>query len=343
MKSTINRQFCLASRPIGQIEESNFEYREQPIPQPKEGQILVRIIYLSLDPTNRIWMSDMPQYMPPVEIGAVMRGVALGQVEVSKSSQWQPGDLVSGLLGWQDYAVVDGSAVSPVPQIDGVPLSVFLGPLGMTGLTAYFGLLKIGEPKPGETVVVSAASGAVGSMVGQIARIKGCRAIGITSTAEKCRWLTEELGFDAAINYKTTELSQALAEACPQGIDVYFENVGGTILDTILTQMNLFGRIPLCGLISTYNATQGVSGPDNFAQILMKRLSVQGFIILDYASSFPEAIVEMGQWFQAGQIKYNEEIISGLENAPQAIHKLFNGDKIGKLLIKVSPEAKSST
>ena len=342
MKSQINRQFRLASRPVGDIQESNFEYLEEPIPVPKEGQILVRLFYLSLDPTNRIWMSDMPQYMPPVEIGEVMRGVAIGQVESSKTSQWQEGDLVSGLLGWQDYAVVDGEAVSPVPHIDGVPVSAFLGPLGFTGLTAYFGLLDIGQPQPGETVVVSAASGAVGSMVGQIARIKGCRAVGITSSAEKCRWLTEELGFSAAINYKDTELMNALPQACPQGIDIYFENVGGTILDTVLTQMNLFGRIPLCGLISTYNATEPVPGPNNFGQILMKRLRVQGFIYRDYASRFGEAQVEMQQWSREGKIKYTQEIVSGLENAPQAIHKLFTGDKIGKLLIKVSEEPKVS-
>ncbi len=338
MKSRINRQFRLASRPVGHIKPSNFEYREEPLPVPQEGQILVRLFYLSLDPTNRIWMDARPQYMPPVAVGDVMRGVAMGQVEVSKTSQWQEGDLVSGLLGWQDYAVIDGSAVYPVPQIEGVPLSVFLGPLGFTGLTAYFGLLDIGQPESGETVVVAAASGAVGSMVGQIARLKGCRAVGITSSAEKCRWLTESLGFEAAINYQTSELSSALSQACSQGIDIYFENVGGTILDTVLTQMNLFGRIPLCGLISTYNAINPLSGPDNFEQILMKRLRVQGFIILDYASRFEKALVEMQQWFREGKIKYAEEIISGLENAPQAIEKLFNGNKVGKLLIKVSEE-----
>ncbi len=336
MKAKINRQFCLASRPVGEIKENDFEYREQPIPVPKEGQILVRTIYLSLDPTNRIWMSDMPQYMPPVEIGEVMRGIVLGRVEVSKTPKWREGDLVSGLLGWQDYMVVDSETVSPVPQVDGVPLSAFLGPLGITGLTAYYGLIDIGRPQPGETVVVSAASGAVGSMVGQIARIKKCRVVGITSSAEKCRWLTEELGFDAAIDYKTTELKTALAAACPQGIDIYFENVGGKILDTVLTQMNLFGRIPLCGLISTYNAIEPVPGPYNFGQILMKRLTVRGFIILDYASRFGEALEEMQQWFREGKIKYTQEIVSGLENAPKTIHKLFNGDKIGKLLIKVS-------
>ncbi len=342
MKSRINRQFRLASRPVGHIKPSNFEYREEPLPVPQEGQILVRLFYLSLDPTNRIWMDARPQYMPPVAVGDVMRGVAMGQVEVSKTSQWQEGDLVSGLLGWQDYAVIDGSAVYPVPQIEGVPLSVFLGPLGFTGLTAYFGLLDIGQPESGETVVVAAASGAVGSMVGQIARLKGCRAVGITSSAEKCRWLTESLGFEAAINYQTSELNSALSQACPQGIDIYFENVGGTILNTVLTQMNLFGRIPLCGLISTYNAINPLSGPDNFEQILMKRLRVQGFIILDYASRFEEALVEMQQWFREGKIKYAEEIISGLENAPQAIEKLFTGNKVGKLLIKVSEEPEVS-
>ena len=271
MKREINRQFRLASRPVGDIKESDFEYREEPIPSPQEGEVLVRTIYLSLDPTNRIWMSDMEQYMPPVEIGEVMRGLIIGVVEESKNPNFQQGDLVSGPLGWQDYAITEGNSgfsLTGLPDPLPYPLTAFMGPLGATGCTAYFGLLDIGQPKEGETVVVSAAAGAVGSIVGQIAKIKGCRVVGITGSDEKCHWLVEELGFDAAINYKTADLESAIAQACPDGIDVYFDNVGGSILDAVLTKINLHARIPLCGLISTYNATEPVPGPYNYSQIL---------------------------------------------------------------------------
>jgi len=336
-----NRQFRLASRPVGEITPDNFEYREEPIPQPDDGEVLVRTIYLSLDPTNRIWMSDRPQYMPPVEIGQVMRGGGIGVVEESKNPKFQKGDLVSGLLGWQDYALALGKTgleITKLPSPLPCPLTAFVGPLGATGFTAYFGLLDIGKPQAGETVVVSAAAGAVGSVVGQIAKIKGCRAVGITGSDEKCRWLVEELGFDDAINYKTADLETALAKSCPDGIDVYFDNVGGAILDAVLTKINLYARIPLCGLISTYNATEPVPGPYNYSQILMKRSLVQGFIILDYFPRLEEAIKDLGQWLNQGKIKYALEIVEGLENAPTAILKLFNGHKIGKLAIKVSEE-----
>jgi NADPH-dependent curcumin reductase CurA len=292
MKTGINRQLRLASRPVGDIKESDFEYREEPIPSPQQGEILVRTIYLSLDPTNRIWMSDMEQYMPPVEIGEVMRGAIIGVVEESKNPNFKQGDLVSGMLGWQDYAIAEGNSgfsLTRLPNPLPCPLTAFMGPLGLTGCTAYFGLLEIGEAKVGETVVVSAAAGAVGSIVGQIAKIKGCRVVGITGSDEKCRWLVEELGFDAAINYKTVDLEGAIAQACPDGIDVYFDNVGGSILDAVLTKINLQARIPLCGLISTYNATEPVPGPYNYSKILMKRVRVQGFTalpdVMRYSSS----------------------------------------------------------
>lgn len=341
MKRGINRQFRLASRPVGDIKESDFEYREEPIPSPKEGEVLVRTIYLSLDPTNRIWMSDMKQYMPPVEIGEVMRGVVIGVVEESKNPNFQQGDLVSGMLGWQDYAIAQGNtdfSLTPLPNPLPCPLTAFVGPLGPTGYTAYFGLLDIGQPKIGETVVVSAAAGAVGSIVGQIAKIKGCRVVGITGSDEKCRWIVEELGFDAAINYRTADLESALAQACPDGIDVYFDNVGGSILDAVLTKTNLHARIPLCGLISTYNANEPVPGPYNYSQILMKRVRVQGFIILDYLPRWTEAISDLGQWLNQGKVKYALEVVEGLENAPTAILKLFDGNKKGKLVVKVSEE-----
>ena len=341
MNSGINRQFRLKTRPVGDIKESNFEYREEPIPTPQDGEVLVRTIYLSLDPTNRIWMSDIPQYMAPVEIGQVMRGVVTGVVEESKNPDFKPGDLVFGTLGWQDYAIAfgnSGSAIARLPHPLPAPLTAFTGPLGLTGCTAYFGLLDIGQPKAGETVVVSAASGAVGSIVGQIAKIKGCRVVGITGSDEKCRWLIEELGFDAAINYKTADLETELAQLCPNGIDVYFDNVGGSILDAVLTHVNLHARIPLCGLISTYNATEPVPGPLNYSQILMKRVRVEGFIILDYLTRWSEAITDIGQWVNSGKIKYALEIVDGLENAPSAILKLFDGNKNGKLVVKVSEE-----
>ena len=341
MKTGINRQLRLASRPVGDIKESDFEYREESIPSPEEGEVLVRSIYLSLDPTNRIWMSDMEQYMPPVEIGEVMRGVIIGVVEESKNQNFKQGDLVSGVLGWQDYAIAEGNSgfsLTRLPDPLPCPLTAFMGPLGLTGCTAYFGLLDIGQIKVGETVVVSAAAGAVGSIVGQIAKIKGCRVVGITGSNEKCRWLVEELGFDAAINYKTVDLESAIAQACPDGIDVYFDNVGGSILDAVLTKINLYARIPLCGLISTYNATEPVPGPYNYSKILMNRVRVQGFIILDYIPRWSEAISDLGQWLNQGKIKYALEVIEGLENAPKAILKLFDGNKKGKLVVKVSEE-----
>ena len=341
MKTRINRQLRLASRPVGDIKESDFEYREEPIPSPQQGEILVRTIYLSLDPTNRIWMSDMEQYMPPVEMGEVMRGGIIGVVEESKNQNFKQGDLVSGMLGWQDYVIAEGNSgfsLTRLPDPLPCPLTAFMGPLGLTGCTAYFGLLDIGQAKEGETVVVSAAAGAVGSIVGQIAKIKGCRVVGITGSDEKCRWLVEELGFDAAINYKTVDLESAIAQACPNGIDVYFDNVGGSILDAVLTKINLYARIPLCGLISTYNATEPVPGPYNYSMILMKRVRVQGFIILDYIPRWSEAISDLGQWLKQGKIKYALEVVERLENAPKAILKLFDGNKKGKLVVKVSEE-----
>jgi NADPH-dependent curcumin reductase CurA len=341
MKSSINRQWRLASRPVGDIKVSDFEYRQEPIPTPKAGEILIRNIYLSLDPTHRIWMSDRPQYMPPVEIGEVMRGLVLGIVEESKNPNFQRRDLVSGLLGWQDYALITTGNlpyITKIPQPLTVPLTAFMAVLSFIGCTAYFGLLDIGKPQPGETLVVSAASGAVGSLVGQIGKIKGCRVVGITSSDEKCRYLLEELGFDAAINYKTADLSPALAASCPNGIDIYFENVGGEILDAVLTQVNLNARIPLCGLISTYNTEEPLPGPYNFSQILMKRVLIKGFIVTDYVPQWDLAFREMGQWIQQGKLKYQQEIVQGLENAPTAILKLFNGEKMGKLIVQISEQ-----
>ena len=334
-----NRQWVLKHRPEGDISEGDLDFVETPVPDLKDGQVLVRTIYLSLDPTNRIWMSDMDQYMPPVEIGEVMRGGTIGVVEESEHADFKPGDIVQGgLSGWQEYAIADGGALAKMPADIGIPLTAFMSVLGATGMTAYFGLLDVGQPKEGETVVVSAAAGAVGSIVGQIAKIKGARVVGIAGSDEKCRWITDELGFDAAINYKKEDVLDALRRHCPNGIDVYFENVGGEILDAVLTLVNLNARIPLCGLISTYNASEPVPGPYMFRNILMKRVRVEGFIITDFLPRFPEGIAQMGQWLAEGKIKYKVDVVDGLENAAGAVGKLFTGENKGKLLVQVSPD-----
>ena len=334
----INRQWRLARRPVGTIETNDLEWREAPLPSLGQGDVRVRHIYLSLDPTNRIWMSDMVQYMPPVAIGEVMRGGTLGVVEESLDPSLNPGDIVSGLGGWQDYFVGPAQYLRKTTPPAGVPLTALMSIFGTTGLTAYFGLLDIGRPEQGETVVVSAAAGAVGSIVGQIAKIKGCRVIGIAGSDEKCAWITDELGFDGAINYRTENVQDRLSALCPDGIDVDFENVGGEILDTVLTQINLNARIVICGLISSYNATEPVPGPYHFANILMKRAIVQGFIILDFVSRFPEGVAALAQWLAEGRLKYEVDIVGGLENAPTAVNRLFTGGHTGKLLVQVSPE-----
>src|SRR5262245_41420738 len=331
-----NRQFRLRARPVGRIKPSDFELVETPVPRAGPNQAVARVLYLSLDPTNRVWMTDIEQYMPPVALGEVMRGGGLAEVVESKHPQYQVGDLVTGLTGWQDYTVTDGSglgALTPLPKGLPVPLPTLLGALGITGLTAYFGLMDIGQPKAGETVVVSAAAGATGSVVGQIAKIKGCRAVGIAGGPEKCAWLTGELGFDAAVDYKRAGWQARLREACPAGVDVSFENVGGEIMDEVMALMNLGGRVVLCGMISGYNSGEPMRG--RFDTILMKRLRVQGFIVIDYIPRFPEGAMQLAQWLMEGKLKHRETIVEGLEQAPTAINMLFDGTNIGKLLIKV--------
>jgi len=334
-----NRQWVLRKRPVGDIAPGDLELVEAPKPTPGDGDILIRTVYLSLDPTNRIWMSDIDQYMPPVDIGDVMRGGTLGVVEQSNNAAFAVGDIViPGLGGWQDYAVSNGDGVTKIPPGLGIPLDAFMSVLGATGMTAYFGLLEIGQPKPGETVVVSAAAGAVGSTVGQIAKLKGCRVVGLAGSDEKCAWVVDELGFDACINYKRENVLSALRRACPDGIDVDFENVGGDILDAVLTLINQNARIALCGLISTYNAEGDVPGPYMFRNILMKRARVEGFIILDFLDRFADAQAQMGQWLAEGKLTYRTDIVDGLETAPQALGRLFTGGNIGKLLVRVSEE-----
>ncbi|MEM1205482.1 MAG: NADP-dependent oxidoreductase [Acidobacteriota bacterium] len=334
--SDSNLQVRLASRPEGLPNSSNFEITHGDVPSPGDGQVLVRLIYLSLDPAMRGWMTDRKSYIEPIGIGDVMRGLTLGEVVESNHDGFAAGDLVSGALGWQQYAVARGKELEKLPK--GMPLPLFLGPLGMTGLTAYFGLLDIGQPKEGETVFVSAAAGAVGSVVGQIAKIKGCRVVGTAGTEEKCAWLRDELGFDAAINYKTADLGAALKEACPKGIDVYFDNVGGETLDHALRFLNKGGRIPLCGAISQYNATEQPPGPVNYLSLLMNRGRMEGFIVFDFRARYGEALEDLGRWVSEGRLQGKYDIVDGLENAPEALLKLFDGSNTGKLMVRIGDE-----
>ena len=335
MKNDVNRQFRLKTRPTGRIEKSNFDFVEESIPEPGPGEALVRVLYLSLDPTNRIRMSDMDQYMPPVGIGEVMRGGGVGIVVKSNSARYKEGDHVSGLTGWQDFCIADEGlrAMSVLPKDLPVELPVMLGACGMTGLTAYFGLLELGRPKAGETVVVSAAAGAVGSIVGQIAKIKGCRAVGIAGGPDKCRHIVEDLGFDAAVDYKRADWREQLAAATPDGIDVNFENVGGEIMEAVMARMNLFSRMPLCGMISGYNTGEPMRG--DFSPILMRRIELRGFIVIDFMEKFAEGAMQLAQWVVEGKLKHRETIVDGLENAPVAVNKLFDGGNIGKLVVKL--------
>jgi NADPH-dependent curcumin reductase len=334
MPAKTNRQWRLAARPTGLFKESDFKLTEEPVPDPGEGKVLVRNLYLSLDPTNRGWAS-MDTYLPAVAIGDVMRGIGIGTVEKSRHSKFQEGNIVQGMLGWQQYALSDGAGLTVLPKNPNIPLTAYFGLFGHIGLTAYYGLLDVGRPKAGETLVVTAAAGAVGSIAGQIGKIKGCRVVGIAGSDEKCRWITQDLGFDAAVNYKKEPVLESLKKHCPNGIDIDFENVGGEILDNVLALINLKGRIVLCGLISQYNADRPVPGPYNFANILVRRARVEGFIVLDYLDRAQEAMTELGKWLMEGRIKYRVEVIEGIEQAPRAVNKLFDGSHQGKLIIKL--------
>jgi len=337
MSKLMNSQWRLAQRPTGLVDDETLRLTSQPVPELKEGQIRVRILYLSLDPTNRVWMNEADSYLPAVKIGDVMRGGGIGIVEESKNPQFAVGEHVAGLLGWQKYLVSDGTGVSKPPPV-GIPLTAHFGLLAHIGLTAYFGVLDIGEPKEDETMVVSAAAGAVGSLAGQIGLIKGCRVVGIAGSDEKCRWLTETLGFDAAINYRTEDLGEALKRTCPKGIDVYFENVGGKTLEAVLEHININARIPVCGMISTYNQVNPEPGPRNLSRIVMKRALMQGFLVSDYMPRAAEAVRDMVGWYLAGKIQFRLDIVEGLEKTPRALNKLFDGSNQGKLIVAVSPE-----
>ena len=338
MTARINRQWRLAARPVGLIKEGDFEFTESPVPELNDGEFLIRSVYLSLDPTNRGWVNAADTYLPAVKIGDVMRGGAIGVVEESRNPGFPQGAIVQGLFGWQAYVVSNGAGITLLPPAPGMPMTAYLGLFGHIGLTAYFGLLDITQPKAGETLVVSAAGGAVGSLVGQIGKIVGCRVVGIAGGADKCRWLVDELGFDAAINYKSESVLDGLKQHCPNGIDIYFENVGGEILDAVLTLINLHARISLCGLIAQYNATQPVPGPYNFVQLIVKRARVEGFLVMDYMNRAMEAVTALGRWWMEGKLKYRVDVVEGIEHAPKALNMLFDGSNMGKLLVKVSDE-----
>ena len=335
---TTLKRWVLKHRPQGEIAPGDLALVEEPIRDLADGEVLVRNVYLSLDPTNRIWMSDQDQYLPPVEIGETMRGGGIGVVERSRSDHFKQGDVVNtGLGGWSSHLISDGAAISAVPSIPGVPLTAFMSVLGMTGLTAWFGI-DIAKPQAGETVVVSAAAGAVGSIAGQLAKLRGARVIGIAGGAAKCDWLTGELGFDGAIDYKSEDVGAALDRLCPNGIDVNFENVGGEIMDAVFARMNNFSRMTLCGMISSYNKPGHPVGPSDFSRILMHRIMIKGFIIIDYLHRAPEAFAELGPLVASGQLKWKAHVEDGLENAVDALGRLFSGDHDGKLMIRVSPE-----
>jgi len=337
---TTNRKIVLNSRPVGAPTTANFRFEETTISKPSSGQVLLRTLNLSLDPYMRGRMSDAPSYATPLEIGNVMVGSTVSRVEISQHPDYQIGDLVLGYTGWQDYDLSDGSNLTKLDKNTRHP-SLVLGVLGMPGFTAYMGLLDIGQPKAAETLVVAAASGAVGSVVGQIAKIKGCHVVGIAGDAEKCHFVVEELGFDACINHRSGDLPQQLAAACPKGIDIYFENVGGAVFDAVLPLLNVRARIPLCGLIASYNNTELPPGPDRLglltSMILTKRIKIQGFIIFDdYGHRYSEFFNQMSAWLEESKIKFREDIVDGLENAPQAFIGLLEGDNFGKRIIRVA-------
>ena len=329
-----NRRVLLASRPSGWVTEDNFRVEEAPLPEPAQGEVLVKNLWLSLDPYMRGRMNEGKSYAARQEIGEVMIGGTVGEVVESRNAKFAKGDQVLGMLGWQQYGLSDGKGLNKV-DASRVPLSAYLGVLGMPGVTAWVGLLDICQPKAGETVVVSAASGAVGSVVGQIAKIKGCRAVGIAGGKQKCDYVVKELGFDACVDYKAGKLNDDLKAAVPDGVDCYFENVGGEILDAVLRRMNAFSRIAVCGLISQYNATEPY-GVKAIQSILTNRVKVQGFIVSDRMELWAKALPELASWVAAGRIKYRETVTNGLENAPKAFIGLLKGENFGKQLVKLS-------
>jgi NADPH-dependent curcumin reductase CurA len=334
----VNAQCRLAARPVGLPKPSDWDYVEEPAPEAGDGQFRVQVEYLSLDPAMRAWMNDVRSYIPPVEIGEVMRAAGIGRVIDSRHPDHRVGDRVYGVFGVQRYAVSDGTGVTPV-DTTAAPAPAHLGVLGLSGLTAYFGLLDLGRPEPGQTVVVSGAAGSVGSIVGQIARIKGCRAVGIAGGPEKCAWLVDELGFDAAVDYKAGDLRGQLKAAAPDRIDVFFDNVGGEVLDTALLRLARGARVVICGAISQYNATEPPPGPANYMQLLVARASMTGFVIFDYAKRYAEGVAQLAQWLGAGELHSREDVVHGdVEHFPDVLLRLFHGENTGKLVLALGGE-----
>ena len=329
-----NHKFLLAARPVGMPKRSDWTYTEEPVGEPKEGELLVKVLYISLDPAMRGWVNEARSYVPPVGIGDLMRALGLGIVMASRNPRFVAGDHVAGVFGVQEYTLTNGQGVRKV-DAKAAPLPKYLSVLGMPGMTAYFGLLDTGQPKPGDTVVVSAAAGAVGALVGQIAKIKDCRVVGIAGGAEKCHYLVHDLGFDAAIDYKSEDVRQSLRKHCPEGINVYFDNVGGTILEAALARLARGARIVICGAISQYNNTGPTAGPSNYMSLLTNRATMKGMLVMDYADRFAPAGAEMAGWIEAGKLKSREDIVEGLATFPETLLKLFKGENSGKLILKV--------
>ena len=332
------RRILLASRPHGLVDGANLTVDDTAaVPEPADGQALVKVQHLSIDPTIRTWMDDAPGYLPPIGIGEVVRSGGIGEVVASRSDALPVGTTVFGMLGWQEYALADGAegAMTVVPP--GIDPAVVLGVLGVTGMTAYFGLKDIGQPRPGDTVVVSGAAGATGSVVGQLARIEGAgTVVGIAGSDDKCTWLVDELGFDHAVNYRTEDVAARIRATCPDGIDVYFDNVGGDILDVALGQLAMHGRVVLCGAIATYNDAELRPGPKHYLNLLLKRGRMEGFLVLDYLPRAAEAVMQLWQWVQAGELKDRVDVMHGLENAPRALIRLFTGENLGKQLLRIA-------
>ena len=339
MNPSGNRQVILVSRPVGLPKSSDFKIETAPVPEPAAGQVLVRNLWMSVDPYMRGRMSDRKSYAPSFQVGEPMEGRAVGQVVKSNHRQVKEGAAVSSMLGWREYFVAPAESVNLLDS--SFPLSSYLGVLGIPGFTGWYGLTHIGRPKSGETLVVSGAAGATGSLVVQLGKILGCRVVGTAGSDDKCAYLTRELGADVAINYKKSEaLLPSLREACPKGIDVYFENVGGPLLDMVLTLVNPFARIPLCGMISQYNLDPPDPGPRYLFSMIGNRVLMQGFIISDHLSLYPEFLAEVGGWLKSGRIKRDETVVEGIENAPKAFLGLFAGDNVGKMIVRLAPEAR---
>ena len=338
MNDKKSREIRLKSRPVGMPNEKNFELVETRIPEPRDGEVLVRNLYMSVDPYMRGRMNERKSYVPPFSLGKPLEGSCVGRIIASHSDQFKPGDFVQSMFGWREYYLSDGTGLTKIAP-GAVPVQAYLGVLGMTGFTAYVGLLDIGQPREGENVFVSAASGAVGSIVCQIGKIKGCRVAGSAGSARKIDWLRQEAGIDAALNYKDTDdLGAAVGRLCPDGIDIYYENVGGSHLTAALGHMNNNGRMVLCGMISQYNAKKPVPGPENLFLAITKRLRIQGFIISDHADRHNQFITDMKKWISDGKIRWKETVVDGIENAPKAFVGLFKGENFGKMLVRVGEE-----